>query len=112
MESNSLNKIPNSIAVLVLGIISFFACCCCNPIGIILAVIGLILAKKGEKLYLENPNMYNKSNELKIGKILCIAGLVINFIYLIFNLVFTGADVLFNSGMFEELYYTIYYDVF
>jgi tetrahydromethanopterin S-methyltransferase subunit C len=40
-------KLPNSTAVIVLGILSVLTCCCVGgAIGIILGIVAIILAKK------------------------------------------------------------------
>ena len=53
-------KLPNQTAIMILGITSFIGCCCTNGIlGLILAGIGLHLAKKDEKMHAENPDIYD-----------------------------------------------------
>ena len=77
-------KLPNATGVLILGIVSLFGCCCYGILGIISGVIALILAAKDTRLYNENPELYSNYNNLKIGKILAIIGLIISFLYLAF----------------------------
>jgi hypothetical protein len=77
-------KLPNATAVLILGILSILTCCCYGIFSIILGSIGLVLANKDAKLYLENPSLYTNYNNLKIGKILSIIGLILGIIYLIY----------------------------
>lgn len=78
-------QLPNSTAVLVLGIISIVSCFCYGLVGIILGIIAIILAGKGETLYQLNPNFYTISSykNLKAGKICAIVGLSLSAIYFI-----------------------------
>lgn len=76
-------KLPNGIAVLILGIASILSCCFYG-IGLILAIVALVLAKKDTALYNQNPEGYANYSQIKTGKILAIIGLVINIIYLLF----------------------------
>ena len=96
--NNPSNQIllPNSTAVLVLGILSIVFCWCIGIVGLVLGIIALVLAGKGAKLYLENPNQYTVSsyNNLKAGKICAIIGTILSglyFIYYIFLICFIGA---------------------
>jgi len=77
-------KLPNATAVLILGILSIITCCCYGIFSIILGTIGIVLANKDAKLYVENPTVYSNYNNLKIGKILNIIGIVLGIIYLIY----------------------------
>ena len=77
--------VPNSTAVLVLGILSIVFCFCYGFIGLVLGIIALILASKGNTLYKANPNAYSLSsfNNLKAGKICGIIGVVLSSLYLL-----------------------------
>ena len=77
--------VPNSTAVLVLGILSIIFCFCYGFIGMVLGIIALILASKGNTLYKANPNAYSLSsfNNLKAGKICGIIGVVLSSLYLL-----------------------------
>lgn len=83
-------NLPNSTAVLVLGIISIVACFCYGIIGIILAIIALVLASKANTLYQQNPGMYTEASfkNLKAGKICAIIGLCLSALYFIFIIVY------------------------
>ncbi len=81
-------KLPNVTISLVLGIISFIACCCSMGIGgILLSGIAFYLTKKDEKLYAENPDQYDNHSQLKTAKIIAIIGLVLGVITLIWTIV-------------------------
>lgn len=77
-------KLPNAQAVLILGILSILTCCCYGVIGLILGIVALVLAKKDQKLYLENPELYSNYSNVKTGKILAIIGIVLCLIYIIY----------------------------
>lgn len=77
-------KLPNATAVLILGIISIVTCCCYGIFGLIAGGVGLMLANKDMKLYQANPDQFSNFNNLKIGRILCIIGLILSALYLIY----------------------------
>jgi len=78
MEKQTL---PNSTLILVFGILSIVGCCCYG-IGIILAIIALVMAKKATALYTENPEIYSGYQNVKTGKILAFIGIALGAIYL------------------------------
>ncbi|HWY12726.1 MAG TPA: CCC motif membrane protein [Bacteroidia bacterium] len=82
--------IPNSTAVLVLGIISIALCWCYGIVALTCGIIGLVLANKGKALYDANPSAYTLAsfNNLKGGKICSIIGLSLGALYLIFVIVY------------------------
>lgn len=81
--------LPNSTAVLVLGILSILGCCCYFFTGLILSIIALYLARKDEKLYRANPYAYTPASysNLKAGRICAIVGLVLFGILLLLYIV-------------------------
>jgi hypothetical protein len=88
-------KLPNATISLVLGIISFIACCFSSGIGgVLLSGIALFLANKDKKLYDANPDDYDNYSQVKTAKIIAIIGLVLGGIIL---LVFIGAMVAFGG---------------
>jgi hypothetical protein len=90
--SNQMGQIPvpNSTAVLVLGILSIVLCFCYGLIGMILGIIAIVLASKGATLYKANSNAYSLSsfNNLKAGKICAIIGISLSALYLIFIVIY------------------------
>jgi hypothetical protein len=76
-------KLPNATAVLILGILSILTCCCYGILGIIMAVIALVLAKKDTQLYMANPELYSNYTNIKTGKVLAYIGLVLSILYLL-----------------------------
>ncbi|MFA4851675.1 MAG: CCC motif membrane protein [Bacteroidales bacterium] len=86
--------VPNSTAVLVLGILSIVICC--GFVGVILGIIALSLSGKAGMLYKSNPGMYSLAsyNNLKAGRICAIIGTALSalyIIYIIIYVVFLGA---------------------
>jgi len=68
---------PNSVPVLVLGILSIVLCWCYGVLSIVLGIIAVVLANAGEKEYNLNPGAYSLSSfkNLKAGKTCAIIGL-------------------------------------
>jgi uncharacterized membrane protein YjgN (DUF898 family) len=82
--SNGTQTLPNSVGVLVLGILSICFCWCYGIVSIIVGIVALVLASAAEKEYQANPGRYSLSSykNLKAGKTcavigLCLAGLAI-----------------------------------
>ena len=74
-------KLPNAMISLILGILSFIGCCCTSGFGgVILSGIALFLAKKDEKTYAENPELYENYGQVKTAKIIAIIGLVLSLV--------------------------------
>ncbi len=77
-------KLPNVTISLVLGIISFIACCFSWGIGgILLSGIGLFLTNKDKKIYEADPERYDNFNTLKTARIIAIIGLVLGVLTLL-----------------------------
>ena len=74
--------VPNSTAVLVLGIVSIIGCFCYGVVGTICAIIAIILAGNGKKLYEQNTAAYTEASykNLKAGKICAIIGLIMSLL--------------------------------
>lgn len=74
-------KLPNAMISLILGILGFIGCCCTSGFGgVVLSGIALFLAKKDEKTYAENPELYENYGQVKTAKIIAIIGLVLSLI--------------------------------
>jgi hypothetical protein len=87
--------LPNSTAVLVLGIVSIVGVLCTQGIlGVILGIIGLVLASTPMRLMKENPERYTESSmkNLKAGRICSIIGVSLGgaFLLLAFLLLLLG----------------------
>lgn len=85
--NQQLQPLPNSTASLVLGILSIVIC---GP-GLIMGIIGIVLANKDITLYKSNPGFYTEGsyNNLKAGRICSIIGILLS-----------GALILFYLGLF------------
>lgn len=88
-------SLPNSTAVLVLGILSIVGCFCYGFTGLILGIIALVLSGKGNDLYLQNPNMYSEQSykNMKAGRVCAIIGTslsAVGLVIIIIQLVFWG----------------------
>jgi hypothetical protein len=84
-HSNPLIALPNSTAVLVLGITSIVLCSCYGIVGLICGVISLVLYAKDKKLFLQNPQSYTPGSysNLKAGRVCAIIGLILSAIYVL-----------------------------
>lgn len=87
-------KLPNATIALILGIVSYIACCCSMGIGgLLFSGIALFLVNKDTKLYQENPELYSNFSQVKTAKIIAIIGLVLGVIALamsIFQIISAG----------------------
>jgi len=71
--------LPNATAALVLGIISIVCFCCCNFVGVVLGIIGLVLGNKAVDLYHQSPGYYTEASykNASAGKVCSIIGLIL-----------------------------------
>lgn len=78
-------SLPNSTAVLILGILSIVTCCCYGAIGLILAIVALILSKRDRGLYAANMSFYTESSfkNLNAGRVCAIIGLIFNILMIL-----------------------------
>jgi uncharacterized membrane protein len=85
--------LPNSTAVLVLGIISIVGSFCYGFIGFICGIVALALSPRAFKLYQMNPGAYTSSsyNNLVAGRVCAIIGVVIASIVVVAVLFLVGA---------------------
>jgi hypothetical protein len=97
-------SLPNSGAILTLGIISIVSiCCCAGFVGPILSIVALALAPGAKRTYYSNPGLYTQSSfsNLKAGQTCAIIGLVVSLLSIVYFV------VLFSSGSymadFDEL---------
>ncbi|MBL7137323.1 MAG: hypothetical protein ISS17_00935 [Bacteroidales bacterium] len=78
--------LPNSTAVLVLGILSIvFSIWYVSILGVILSIVALVLSSKDMSLYASNSSKYTLSsfNNLKAGRICAIIGLTVAIIFFV-----------------------------
>ena len=90
-QSNPMMQmsLPNATAVLVLGILSIVMCWCIGIVGLSMGIIALVLAKKSQKLYTENPTAYTIGSykNLNAGKICAIIGTCLSGLYLAYAII-------------------------
>ena len=83
-QKNEFNlPVPNSNAILTLGILSIITCCCCNGIiGIILSIIAIVLAAKSKREFNRNSDMYDERTLGKVnaGRTCAIIGLTVGLL--------------------------------
>lgn len=77
--------LPNSTAVLVLGICSIIFGC--FFVGLILGIVGLNMAGKGRKMYKSNPELYEGYGALNAGWLMSIIGTILGGLYTIYWIV-------------------------
>jgi hypothetical protein len=96
------SNLPNATTSLVLGIISIVASFCYGIFGLILGIIGLILANKDRKLYEQAPELYSSASfgQSNAGRICSIIGIIISGLIVLFFLFFI---ILFGSLSYESL---------
>ncbi len=84
--------VPNATGVLVLGILSIVFCFCYGIIGIILGIVGLVLANKAMAIYKINPNSFTLAsfNNLKAGRVCAIIGLILSSLYFVFLIIYVA----------------------
>lgn len=100
-NDNSPNAVPNSSAVLVLGIISIATCWLYGVPGIICGIIALVLHKKDKELYMTNPEKYEASfKNSKAGNICAIIGLSVSSLFIVFLIVYIIVVVTALSSVF------------
>ena len=89
-QPSGIQTVPNSTAVLVLGIISIVSCWCYGLVGIVLGIIALVLASKGYTAYNQNPSLYTEGSfkNLKAGRICGIIGLSLSGLYLVVIIIY------------------------
>jgi hypothetical protein len=85
-DNNQLPPLPNATASLVLGILSIVFCFTYGVIGVILGIIGLVLANKDRKLYQSNPEAYSIDSykNSNAGRTCSIIGLILSGLIFLF----------------------------
>ncbi len=64
-------KLPNAVAVLVLGILSLVMCFAYGVFGLILGIIALALHKKDKNMYQSSPQKFEESYKLSRAGFIC-----------------------------------------
>ena len=88
-QQEVIKPLPNSTAVLVLGIVSIVAVFCTYGIlGVALGIIGLVLAGNPIKLYNESPEKYTEASfkNVKAGRICSIIGISLGGLFILIGI--------------------------
>lgn len=86
-------QLPNATVIMVLGILSIITACCCYGVpGLVMGIIALVMANKAKSLYNSNPSMYTPAsyNNVKVGRICAIIGIILGILILIFYIGYIG----------------------
>ena len=75
-------KLPNATTIIILGVLGYL-CCCFAGSGIIPAGIAFYLATKSEKIYEQDPDLYDNFSQIKTGKIVALIALILSSLMLI-----------------------------
>lgn len=91
-NNQAQQNLPNATGALVLGILSIVFCFCYGLVGIILGIIGLVMANKALKLYMAAPALYTESSHknVKAGRICSIVGLCLSSLYIIVIIIYVA----------------------
>ncbi|HTB99246.1 MAG TPA: CCC motif membrane protein [Ferruginibacter sp.] len=97
-------QLPNTTAVLVLGIISVvFSTICCYGVGLVLGIIGVALSVEGRRLYKQNPDMYDGWKNLNAGFTMSIIGICLTAVWLIIGVLYY---IIVGTFLFSNLSHT------
>lgn len=101
--------LPNSTAILVLGILSIVGCWCYGLVGLTLGIIALVISGKANKLYFDNPGIYTEGSfkNMRAGRICAIIGTSISALYffiMVIYMMIIGAAItsIFTLAPWEE----------
>jgi hypothetical protein len=95
-ESGS-SRMKNSIAVLVLGILSLVTCFCYGIFGVILGIIALAISRAEWTTHKANPGQFQNGDvsNMRAGRICCTIGICLGGLYLLIIVVAVLADLAF-----------------
>ncbi|MES2592075.1 MAG: CCC motif membrane protein [Bacteroidota bacterium] len=85
-----VQQVPNSTAILVLGIISIVGCFCYGIVGIVTGIVALVLSSKAKALYEQNPGNYSEASvkNMRAGRVCAIIGTCLSGLYLVILIVY------------------------
>ncbi len=99
-------KLPNATISLILGIVSFIACCLTAIGGVLLSGIALYLANKDRKTFKENPDIYGNYSQVKTARVIAIIGLIISIVTTLFIIglfIYAGSSEEFQQFIEESI---------
>ena len=90
VNPNVQQQLPNSSAVLVLGILSIAVCWCYGLFGITMGIIALVMAGKARALYNKNPEQYTMGSykNMSAGRVCAIIGTILSSLYIAVVLIY------------------------
>jgi len=103
MTNTNLTTAPYAVASLVLGISSLVTGCL--MIGLVLGIVGLVLANKGTKEVVLAPDTYSGTGMLNAGRITSIIGIILGAVNTIGGLIamaITGGSILWMLDLMED----------
>ncbi len=97
--------LPNSTAVLVLGILSIAVCWCYGLFGLAMGIIALVLSSKAKTVYNNNPEAYTMSSlkNLNAGRVCAIIGTVLSSLYVVVVIIWLLIAGVALSAIFTQL---------
>lgn len=100
---NAQQNLPNATTVLVLGIISIVGSFCYGIVGLVCGIVGLILANRDKKLYLETPELYSPSSfsTSSAGRVCSIIGIVLSCVIIVVVIVYIAiiGSMIYSNGL-------------
>lgn len=96
LNGEEKDALPNSTAVLVLGILSIVLCMAYGILGMILGGIGYYLSNKDKELLQLQPNAYTAQSisNMNAGRVCSLIGLIMGGLFFVFIVI-----VIFIIGM-------------
>jgi len=104
MNTGIQQTLPNSTAVLVLGILSIALCWCYGLFALAMGIIALVLSSKAKIAYSENPDAYTLSSykNLNAGRVCAIIGTVLSALYLVIVIIYVLVVGVALSALFTQ----------
>lgn len=104
MENTNVTTAPFAVAALILGIASLATGCLF--IGLVLGIVGLVLANKGTAMVRLSSESYGGVGMLKAGRIMSIIGIVLGAINTLVGLIMmaiTGGSILWIMDVIDDM---------
>jgi hypothetical protein len=84
--------VPNSQAILIMGIFSLVLAICCAGflfVGLVLGIVAVIMSPKALETYQQNPALYTESSykNINAGRICGIIGIILNGAMVLFGII-------------------------
>jgi hypothetical protein len=100
-------ELPNSTAVLVLGILSIVFCWCYGIPGIVMGTIALVLSNQSVKYFNTNPDprLWIGYGNMQAGKICAIIGTCLSAIFMFWVIYAIATGMVYSSESFIREYW-------